>query len=774
MKPASAIDYLSFKFKICDGNRRCSAACSGPAFDEGGISIAGRAYPFIYDFVTGDFFSTLGVVPAMGRLIQPGEGEHPGSEPSIVLGYSFWQRRLGGRPDIVGQQIRLNGIAARIIGVAPANFHGVYEGLDPEGYTPIAGLMAAEEEKREFTDRATRPFTAFARMKPGVTIAQAQSAMDVLAARLAQQYPETDKGIGFRVIPEQEARPAPTSPLAQRSPVIRGFLLLLAAVVLALACMNVANLLLVRGTVRQRELAIRAALGSGRARLIRQALTESLLLALLGTVGGLILGKWGSDAFAASIDLATDIPTVLDFSFDWRVFAYALGAAVATGVLIGLWPALRASRTDAAGALHDGSRGETGGPGRQRVRSVLVVGQVAGSMVLLIVAGLFMRSLQNEQNMKLGFEPDRLLNVRMDPSWAGYDAARTKNFYKELERRVAALPGVESASLAFSAPLGYYNSARLVFVEGRPVDPDAQPPLIGCNFVDPPYFDTLKTRILRGRAFAESDDEHAPLVAIVNQTMAARYWPNQDPIGKRFRTGAANAPLVQVVGVAEDGRYVAIAEDQLPYFYVPLAQNDVLDAGFASARAGISGGARAASRTRDPIARFRYAGDRFANHAKVSQRAGRIHGGEARGEAGRDNGNAGPDSRGHRRLRSSLLRRGAAHARDRHPDGDGRQTARRPAAGAAPGRHLGRGRRVRGPVDHACFRAPVEPRPHHGQRHRPGRFPRRNGAANRDRPRSLLYPRVPRHARRPHDGSAPRVKLIQCRYDESSRQEMGK
>ena len=548
---------------------------AGAGLDEGGISIAGRAYPFIYDFVTGDFFSTLGVVPAMGRLIQPGEGEHPGSEPSIVLGYSFWQRRLGGRPDIVGQQIRLNGIAARIIGVAPANFHGVYEGLDPEGYTPIGGLMAAEEEKRVFTDRATRPFTVFARMKPGVTIAQAQSATDVLAARLAQQYPDTDKGIGVRVIPEQEARPVPTSPLAQRSPVIRGFLLLLAAVVLALACMNVANLLLVRGTVRQRELAIRAALGSGRARLIRQALTESLLLALLGTVGGLILGKWGSDAFAGSIDLATDIPTVLDFSFDWRVFAYALGAAVATGVLIGLWPALRASRTDAAGALHDGSRGETGGPARQRVRSLLVVGQVAGSLVLLIVAGLFMRSLQNEQNMKLGFDPDHLLNVRMDPSWAGYDAARTKNFYKELERRVAALPGVESASIAFSAPLGYYNSARLVFVEGRPVDPDAQPPLIGCNFVDPPYFDTLKTRILRGRAFAESDDEHAPLVAVVNQTMAARYWPNQDPIGKRFRTVAPNAPLVQVVGVAEDGRYVSIAEDQLPYFYVPLAQNDI-------------------------------------------------------------------------------------------------------------------------------------------------------------------------------------------------------
>jgi predicted permease len=184
-----------------------------------------------------------------------------------------------------------------------------------------------------------------------------------------------------------------------------------------------------------------------------------------------------------------------------------------------------------------------------------------------------MRSLQNAQNLKLGFEPDRLLNVRMDPTWAGYNEQRTKNFYRELERRVSGLPGVQSASLAFSVPMGYYSSGRLVFIEGRPIDPSVQPPALGCNIVDAPYFDTLQTRILRGRAFAESDDEHAPLVAIVNQTMATRYWPNQDPIGKRFRTNAADAPLMQVIGVAQDGKYLSVSEDQLPYFYMPLAQN---------------------------------------------------------------------------------------------------------------------------------------------------------------------------------------------------------
>jgi predicted permease len=192
--------------------------------------------------------------------------------------------------------------------------------------------------------------------------------------------------------------------------------------------------------------------------------------------------------------------------------------------------------------------------------------------MLLIVAGLFMRSLQDAQHLRMGFDADHVLNVRMDPEWAGYDQQRTNDFFRELERRVSALPGVQSASLAFSAPMGYYNAGRSVFIEGRAVDPSRQPPLIGCNFVDAPYFDTMKTRILHGRAFTDTDDEHAPLVAVVNQTMAQRYWPGDDPIGKRFRAGAADSPFVQVVGVAEDGKYVSVTENQLPYFYLPLKQ----------------------------------------------------------------------------------------------------------------------------------------------------------------------------------------------------------
>ena len=534
----------------------------------GGLTINGKAYQFLFAVVSGNYFSGLGVRPALGRVFVPGEGENPGAEETIVLGYAAWQKRFGGRQDIVGQQIRLDGKAVRVIGVAPKEFHGTYTGLDLEGYMPLS----AYDRPPIFANRAIRPFTVLARMKSGVRVEQAQASATVVARRMEAQYPDVEKGIGVRVMPELWSRPVPIGAVADVAPVVRFFLLMLAAVVLVLACLNVANLMLVRATVRQREMAIRAALGSGRARLIRQTLTESAFLAMLGTLAGLLLGKWGADGFAASIDLATDFPTLLDFSMDWRVFMYALMAAVATALLIGVWPALRASQVEAGAALHDGGRADSGGPGRQRVRGALVVVQVAGSLVLLIVAGLFVRSLQNAQNLDLGFNPNGVLNVRMNPEWAGYSEQRSKDFYREVERRVTALPGVQSATLAFTAPLGYYNDGRTVFIEGHSSDPDQQPPGVACNSVDATYFDTMKMPILRGRAFRDSDDEHAPRVAIVNQTMAARFWPGENPIGKRFRMGTMDGPLWEVVGVARDSKYVAIFEGPLPYFYMPLAQ----------------------------------------------------------------------------------------------------------------------------------------------------------------------------------------------------------
>ena len=538
-----------------------------------GLSTGGRTVSFYHSMVTGNFFSALGLRPALGRFFQPGEGESASAPLSVVLGYSFWQKTFGGDPSVIGRPVRVDGYAATVIGVAPREFHGVYTIADMDGYLPLSSMVSGAREDRDlFSNRGLHPLTVFARLKPGISIEKAQTFMNGVINRMQEQYPDTDKGVGIRVVPELLARPLPLRFMVDILPAIRFVLLLLAGVVLLLACLNVANILLVRATVRQREMAIRAALGSSRTRLMRQMLAESAVLAMLGAVAGTVLGQWSSQTFLGSLDLATDLPFLLDFSFDWRVFSYSLAAGVCTGLFIGVWPALRASQADAGAALHDGGRSNSGGPGRQRVRALLVIGQVAGSLVLLVCAGVFVRSLRGAQHVDIGFTPDDVLNVRLNPRWAGYDVERTKDFYRELKRRVQAWPEVRSATYAFSAPMGMYGTGMTVEVEGRPVPAGQQIPAIGCNYVDPDYFETMQIPILRGRDFRESDDEKAPLVAIVNQTMASRFWPNQDPIGKRFRAAAPGAPLTQVVGVARDGKYLAVFESALPYFYVPQAQ----------------------------------------------------------------------------------------------------------------------------------------------------------------------------------------------------------
>jgi macrolide transport system ATP-binding/permease protein len=550
------------------------------AFEVGisGLSADGKTSQILYSVVTGNYFPSLGLRPAAGRFFVTGEGEHPGAEPLIVLGYNFCQKRFGGAAGVVGKQVRVDGLAARVVGVAPQEFHGTYGGADMDAYMPLdqfAKMPFWESPTQLYTSRSRRPLTVLARLRAGVSIEQAQRSMDVFAQRLAAEYPATDSDISIRVIPENLARPLPLKSLANVLPLVRGFVLALGGLVLLLACMNVANLLLVRATIRQRELAIRAALGSGRGRLLRQLLTESLLLAFAGAAAGVVMGKWGKDAFAASIDLGSDFPTILDFAFDWRVFAYALAAAVFTGVVIGLWPALRASATNANLVLHEG-RGDSGGggsPSRQRARSLLVAAQVAGSLVLLIVAGLFVRSLDRAQRMNLGFNPDHVLNVLLDTREAGYDRPRTIAFYRELERRVKELPGAKSVSLAFSSPLSYISSGDFVYVDGRPLRSGEQAPMIVTNSVSSAYFETMQIPLLRGRGFTAHDTDSSRLVAVVNETMAARFWPGQDAIGRRFRTGKSDGPAWEVVGVAHDGKYLAVAEGSLPYFYLPLAQN---------------------------------------------------------------------------------------------------------------------------------------------------------------------------------------------------------
>jgi predicted permease len=519
--------------------------------------------------VSSDYFSSLGVKPALGRLVLPGEGEHPGEPSILVLSYSFWQRRFGGDPRVIGKQVRVGIKPATIVGVMEKEFRGQFTVFEMDAYAPLSTLFEKSLPSNFWNSRNIHLILALGRLKPGITLAQAQSRFDVISRRLAAQYPVTDKDLTVRVMDERLSRPIPYANNAFI--VFSGLFLILGALVLLLACTNIANILMARASVRQREMAIRAALGGARYRLVRQMLTETMLTALLGGIAGLALGA-GLRHLASSTHLA-NIPVRLGFGFDWRVFLYALAAVVFTAISAGLSPALRATRTDVNTALHQGGRADAGGKARHKVRGDLMAAQVAGSLMLLIVAGLFVRSLRAVEHMDIGFDPDQLLNVRLDPSINHLSETQTKEFYRSLETRIRTLPGVQSASLASAVPVAYTLGRESVYIEGRPVPHGQKAPEMMFNSVDAPYFDTLRVRVLLGRAFTDADSETSPRVAVINETMSRTFWPGENPIGKRFSLTSDAGPFVEIVGVARDGKYRVLAEDPQPYFYVPLTQH---------------------------------------------------------------------------------------------------------------------------------------------------------------------------------------------------------
>ena len=539
-----------------------------------GLSANGTPREFAYSSVSGNYFSALGVTPALGRFFLPGEGETPGAPLLVVLGNSYWQRNFGSDPGAVGKQVLVNGRPATIIGVVPKDFRGTLFAMEMDGYLTLNAMAIDKESTQFWTDRRDRRLIVLGRLKPNLSASQAATSSDITARRLAAQYPSTNKDVSIRVIPERLARPAVF--VSSFVPFIAGLFFVLAGLVLLLACMNVANILLARSAARQHEMAIRTALGAGRGRLLRQMLTESLLLSSLGGILGVLFGKWAISASGSalrSVTTTTNFAYKMDCSLDWRVFFYTLAAAILTGVLVGLFSALRASRAEVNDVLQGGGRGDSSVRGGSRIRSVLVVSQVAGSLILLIIAGLFVRSLRHTERMYLGFDPDHVLNVMLDPQQIGYDDIHAKAFYRELESRASAISGVQSASLSFAVPLGIPGSVGFVSVEGHPLISGQQPPETSFNSVNAAYFTTMHIPILRGRAFADSDNETAPQVAIVNQAMGKKFWPNENPVGKRFRWASGSGPYVEVVGVAQDGQYFFLSPDPQPYFYLPLAQN---------------------------------------------------------------------------------------------------------------------------------------------------------------------------------------------------------
>ncbi len=559
---------------------RGQAAASGEVFGYRTTLVSviadGKGDHCVLSRVTGNYFSALEIKPALGRLILPTEGQTPGADPVLVLGYGYWQKRFGGDTSVIGKQVRVDDHAMIIVGVTPRDFQGTYAFLNMDGYVPLSatvGLSGKEAVQDVWTHREQRALTLMERLKPGVDLKQAKATLEVIARRIGEQHPETDKGVTFEIFPERMARPEPDPD--NTIPNVSLAFTVLAGLVLLVACFNIANVLLVRATVRQREMAIRAAIGAGRARLVRQHLTESLVLAILGGGAGLLLGWWAS-GFLSSLSLGTDLPVTFNFQPDLRVYLFTLATVVVTGAVVGIMPALRVARADVNSMLREGGRGSSDGPRRHLVRNSLVMAQVAGSLLLLIVAGLFIRSAGKVREIDLGLNPDHVIDVPVDVHQLGYTEQQGRAFYRDAEDRLRGLPGVVSIGQAFSVPLGLMTASEQLIIEEHPLEPGQPEPVVQYNMVSPDYFETLRISLRRGRVFTTGDSEKAIKVAIVNEAMAKKFWPNEDVLGKRFKLRGpdkADKGLIEVVGVVQNGKYRGIVEEPLPTFYVPLEQS---------------------------------------------------------------------------------------------------------------------------------------------------------------------------------------------------------
>lgn len=519
--------------------------------------------------VSGNYFDVLGTRPAQGRFFLSEEDQTPGLHPVVVIGYGTWQRRFASDPALVGKTIALNGHPFSVVGIAPEGFKGTWAGLQPDVWVPLM-MQNQLRTGSDLMNRGARGLEMMGRLKDGVTLAQAQASMSMLASQLTAAYPETNRGQGI------DLRAASTVPGQYRTSVI-GFmaiLMFIVGLVLLIACANVGAMTLARASSRGKEIAIRQAVGASRGRIVKQLLIESVLLFLLGGAAGVFIAMWATKLLS-NFKFASDVPISLDLGVDVPVLVFALGVSLVAGLLFGLAPAVQASRPDVLAALNN----ETSyGSHRSRIRNIFVIGQIAVSLVLLVTAGLFLRSLKNASTIDLGFNPEGVETVTFDLSILGYPEAKGREFYGQLMQRVNGLPGVRAASLARMVPLGGSNMKTGVTAAGTEVSPDERLPVAGLNVVDERYFETLQMPLLLGRTFNQTDKVGAPRVAIVNETMARRFFPGADvsaALGQRlsFEEGTSEADQTQIVGIVRDAKYETVGEDSQPFVYRPLQQS---------------------------------------------------------------------------------------------------------------------------------------------------------------------------------------------------------
>jgi predicted permease len=518
--------------------------------------------------VSGNLFTVMGVEPTIGRAFRPDEDQVPGRDAVVVLGRSTWEQEFGSDPSAIGRTVRINGYEFTVIGVAPESFPGMNHFIRAAFFTPLmmSARLINDPKTASLEARDARNLEVKGRLKPGVSQAQAQAEVETIGADLERAYPATNKNRRFAVRTEMQERMAQDPPDAM----LLAMLSTLSLCVLFVACANVAGLLTSRAPVRAREMALRLAIGAGRGRLIRQLVTESLLLAAAGGLVGLAVGYAGMLLFR-QIELPTDLPIMLAFQMDRRAMTFSVIVAAVSAVLFSLLPAIQATRTDLTAVMKSS---DSAAPGRRRRwgRAVLVGGQVTVSVVLLVVALFMYRGFGQQVAGGPGYRTDHLLMMSFDPGLVRYSETQSRQFFDQVAERARAVPGVTSVAMVSAVPMGNDIGAATVIPEGYQFPAGKENATVSSGGVDEHYFDTMAIPILQGRAFRRDDDKNAPRVAIVNQQFAKHFWPNQDPIGKRFRLAREDNAWVQVVGLAKTTKYLFIAEPPTDFVYLPYRQ----------------------------------------------------------------------------------------------------------------------------------------------------------------------------------------------------------
>jgi len=591
-------DYVDLRDKS-----KSFAGLSAARFGQFGFTAQKTALPQMKfgELVTGNYFQVFGVQPALGRVFRPDEDQVRGRDAVVVLSYDLWKNELASDRDVIGKTIFLNGINFTVIGVAPESFLGSNVLIRSALFVPVAmeAVLTGDGQKTTLDQREARTFFVRGRLRPGVSVAQAAAEAHVIGQQLAGAYPATNRTVSIEVSTDQQAR-LRGDPIDSLLVI---FLMALAGMVLLIACANVMNLMLSRARARSREIAVRLAIGAGRGRLVRQLLTESFVIALLGGAFGLLVAEAGVDVFS-QIHFPSALPIVIEFRLDPRVLLFALFAAVASAIVFGLVPALHSTKPDLVPALKSG-KAEGGKRRRFLGRNALVIGQVAASLVLLVFATQAYRGAGIVLGGPAGFRTDHLLIANFDPSLARYTPAQTEAFYKRLLEKARNLAGVQSATLAQDVPMGVNGGGSRIVPEGVPLPRGTEAILLQSNVVSEGYFETLGVPIVEGRGFQATDRADSPKVAVVNEVFARKYYPKQSAIGKRFRLNGPSGPLVEIVGVAKQSKYIFIVEPALNYMYLPHSQNPVPGGGMtlllqtAGAPAAMAGPLRDMVRTID-------------------------------------------------------------------------------------------------------------------------------------------------------------------------------